>query len=72
MEFWEAALNEANDQNGVALADLSGGPTEHRTALVIRLALPGIEGAVVPFGRLRLLESNACAPLTLLFVPPES
>jgi PAS domain S-box-containing protein len=66
----EAALNEANDQDDVVLANLPAGRTERRIALVIGLVLLGIGVVVVPFGRVRLPESDAWAPLTfsLMFV----
>jgi hypothetical protein len=47
-------LNEANDQNGVALANLTAGPTQPRTALVVGLVLLDIVVVGIPFGRVRL------------------
>jgi PAS domain S-box-containing protein len=61
-------LNEANDQNDVVLANLPAGPTERRIALVVGLVLLAVGVAVVPFGTVRLPESNAWAPTTDTFI----
>jgi hypothetical protein len=61
-------LNEAADQSGVVLANLPAGRTERRTALVVSLALLGIGALVVPFGRVRLPESNAWVPISTSFM----
>jgi PAS domain S-box-containing protein len=56
-------LSEANDQNGVVLANLPAGQAERRIALVVGLVLLGIGVVIVPFGRVRLPESDAWVPL---------
>jgi PAS domain S-box-containing protein len=66
--FREAALNEANDQNDVVLANLPAGRVERRIALVVGLVLLGIGVVVSPFGRVGLPESNAWAPTTDTFI----
>jgi Membrane-associated sensor, integral membrane domain len=51
-------LNEANDQNEVVLANLTAGPTERRTALVIGLVLLAAAVVTVPFGTVHHQASN--------------
>jgi PAS domain S-box-containing protein len=64
----EAALNEANDQNGVVLANLPAGRTERRIAHVIALALLGMGVAVLPFGKVQLPHIVAWIPITSTFI----
>jgi two-component system, NarL family, sensor histidine kinase UhpB len=66
----EAALNEANDQNEVVLANLPAGRAESRTTLMVGLVLLGIGVAVVPFGSVQLPERyfSAQVAFSLVFI----
>jgi formate hydrogenlyase transcriptional activator len=61
-------LNEANDQSGIVLANLPAKPTERRTALMVGLALLGFGIVVIPFGGVKLPESNAFMGIGFSFI----
>jgi PAS domain S-box-containing protein len=56
-------LSDANDQDGVVLANLPAGPTERRVALVIGLLLLTIGIVTVPFGAVHYQATNTRAAI---------
>jgi PAS domain S-box-containing protein len=67
-ESQEVALNEANDQNEVVLANLPAGPKERRIAFSMGLLLLAIGVVTVPFGTVQLPMSDAWVPIAVSFM----